>query len=109
MNNVHYSPEALQDLNEIWNYILSELCNQDAAENVVNKIMDTIDKLATFPEMGALLSNVANIESDYRFVISGSYMAFYRLLGIDVYVDRVLYGRRDYLRVLFDNLSNENE
>ena len=29
-------------------------------------------------------------------------MVFYRANGNDIYIDRVLYGRRDYLRVLFD-------
>ena len=27
-------------------------------------------------------------------------MIFYRVVGTDVYIDRVLYGGRDYLRVL---------
>ena len=27
-------------------------------------------------------------------------MIFYRVMGSDVYVDRILYGRRDYLSVL---------
>ena len=109
-NNIHYSPEAQNDLDEIWEYITFELCNPQAAENTVNKIMDTVDELENFSEIGALLSSVADIESDYLFLTSGNYMVFYRVNGQDVYVDRVLYGRRDYLRILFPDLPQyDNE
>ena len=39
-NSIHYSPEAQNDMDEIWEYIVFELCNPQAAENTVNKIMD---------------------------------------------------------------------
>jgi addiction module RelE/StbE family toxin len=109
-NSIHYSPEAQNDLDEIWEYITIELCNPQAAENTVNKIMDTIDELENFSEIGALLSSVTDIGSDYRFLTSGNYMVFYRVNGQDVYIDRVLLGRRDYLRILFPDLPpNDNE
>ena len=109
-NNIYYSPEAQNDLDEIWEYITFELCNPQAAENTINKIMDTVDELENFSEIGSLLSSVADIESDYLFLTSGNYMVFYRVNGQDVYVDRVLYGRRDYLRTLFPDLpQHDNE
>lgn len=109
-NSIHYSPEVQNDLDEIWEYITFELCNPQAAENSVNKIMDTVDELENFSEIGAPLSSVTDIESDYRFLTSGNYMVFYRVNGQDVYIDRVLYGRRDYLRILFPDLpQNDNE
>ena len=109
-NNIYYSPEAQNDLDEIWEYISVELCNPQAAENTVNKIMDTVDELKDFSEIGALLSSVTEVESDYRFLISGNYMIFYRVIDKEVYIDRVLYGRRDYLRILFPDLPrNDNE
>lgn len=108
-NKLHYSPEALKDLDETWGYIVMDLGNPDAAENVVNGIMDVIDKLEDFAEMGAPLSSVADVETDYRFLLSGNYMIFYRPEGTDIYIDRILYGRRDYLRILFSNLPGETE
>ncbi|SHK39445.1 type II toxin-antitoxin system RelE/ParE family toxin [Desulforamulus aeronauticus] len=102
MNKLHYSPEALRDLNEIWEYIFGELENPTAAENTVNTILEAIDKLQDFSGVGSLLSSVVELESDYRFLVCGNYLAFYRVVGSNVYIDRVLYGRRDYLRILFD-------
>lgn len=104
-NLIHYSPVALNDLDEIWDYILTDLSNLQAAQNTINNIIDTVDKLEHFSELGARLSSVIDIESDYRFLISGNYLIFYRAIGKDVYIDRVLYGRRDYLRVLIPELS----
>jgi addiction module RelE/StbE family toxin len=100
-NNIHYSQESLSDLDEVWIYIAADLDNESAANRMVLRIVDTEDKLEEFPEMGAMLSTVADIVSDYRFLVCENYLVLYRVTGNDVYVDRILYGKRDYLRVLF--------
>ncbi|WP_434309374.1 type II toxin-antitoxin system RelE/ParE family toxin [Hominifimenecus sp. rT4P-3] len=82
-NSIHYSPEAQNDLDEIWAYISFELCNPLAAESTVNKIMDTVDKLEDFSEIGVSLSSITDIESDYRFLTSANYVIFYRANGQD--------------------------
>ena len=66
-----------------------------------------VEQLENFSEMGALLASIANVDSDYRFIVSGNYLIFYRVSGMDVYVDRILYGRRDYLRILFGDTHAE--
>ncbi len=106
-NKLYYSPEALKDLNDIQEYITAELCNPSAAQSVINKILDKIEKLKDYPGMGAKLSGIVNIESDYRFVVSGKYIAFYRHVEKNVYIDRVLYGRRNYLNIIFSDYLNE--
>ena len=99
-NKLHYAKEARLDLDDIWDYIVGELSNVAAAAKTVNRIMDMVYQLADFPQMGTPLSSVSNAKSDYRFLVSGNYLIFYRERGRDVYVDRVLYGRRDYLHTL---------
>ena len=103
-NNIHYTLAARRDLDGIWDYIVLELQNRSAAERVVNRILDAVDKLEHFPQMGAPLSSIADNKEDYRFLVSGSYMVFYRVQGSNVYVDRILYGRSDYMSVLFKDL-----
>lgn len=102
-NKIHYSRESRNNLDEIWDYIVSELQNPSAAARIVNAIMEEIDRLA---EMGAPLSSVTDVDGDYRFLVTGNYITFYRVQGNNVYVDRVLYGRRDYLRILFGKIQN---
>ena len=106
-NKIHYAVEARRDLDDIWDYIVTDLCNASAAERVVNDILDVVEQLENFSEMGALLTSIANVDSDYRFIVSGNYLIFYRVSGMDVYVDRILYGRRDYLRILFGDTHAE--
>ena len=96
--------ESRRDLNEIWEYIASELQNTSAAERVVTDILDAIQQLEDFAELGAPLSSVADVEGGFRFLVTGNYLTFYRIESSDgVYIDRILYGRRDYLRILFGN------
>jgi len=101
-HKILYSKEAFRDLDEIWEYIASVLQNRSAASRMIDRILDTVDQLKEFPKIGALLSSIADIESDYRFLVTENYLTFYRTDGSNIYIDRILYGRRDYLRVLFE-------
>ena len=106
-NKIHYSPESRRDLDDIWDYIVSELQNRSVAERVIDRIMDAVDPLKNFAEMGTPLSSIADVGTDYRFLVSGNYMVFYRVHGSDVCIDRVLYGRSDYMKVLFKDVLQE--
>ena len=82
-----------------------ELCNPSAAQNTIDGIMDKVDGIASFPESGAKLVFENGLDSGYRYVVFKNYLAFYRLRPNNVvYVDRVIYGGRDYMRILFPGL-----
>jgi addiction module RelE/StbE family toxin len=107
MFRVRYSGAANRDLTQIGDYIADELKNPRAALSTLNRIQDAIDKLSEFPLMGAPLSCVTGVDTDYRFLICGNYLAFYRPQEDEVLIDRILYGRRDYLTILFGNLPKD--
>ena len=107
-NKIHYSIESRRDLDDIWDYIVSELQNRSAAERVTNRIMDAVDQLKSFATMGTSLSSIADVSSEYRYLVSGNYMVFYRVQGSDIYIDRVLYGRSNYMSILFNDLLGED-
>ena len=107
MNKLHYSPEAKNDLVKIGEYIAAELANPTAATNVVSKITKRIRELEKFAEIGAPLSSIINVDTDYRFLVCGNYIVFYRTAANNVWIGRVLYGKRDYLSILFGNLPDE--
>lgn len=106
---LHYSTQSRRDLDEVWDYIATELQDPSSTTRIVNAIMDSNNQLTDFAEMGASLSSIANVESDYRFLVHGNYLIFYRIEGDEIYVDRVLYGRRDYLRILFGAILEEEQ
>ena len=95
------TPRAKLDLLEIRDYIEIELLNKSAAENTIATITKRLRALIDFPMMGASLSSIIDIETDYRFLVCGKYNAFYRLDDETVYIIRILYGRRDFVKILF--------
>lgn len=110
LRRIEYAPRALKDLDGIWDYIEKELCNPSAAQNTVEGIMDKIDILMSLPEAGAKLEFENGLNSGYRYVSFKNYIAFYRLRaeGI-VYIDRVVYSGRDYMRILFPNIDSNDK
>jgi plasmid stabilization system protein ParE len=103
--DIVYSPAAETDLEGIGDYIAITLKSPIAALNTVRRIQDSIDKLADFPLMGALLSFIVNVDTDYRYLVCGNYLAFYRTDELVVNIDRILYGKRDYISILGLSLS----
>lgn len=101
MAEIQFSPEAIADLQETKQYITDELCNEQAANNTIARILASIRQLERFPKMGAPLSSVIDLDTDYRFLVSGNYSSFYRYVDETVYIVRVLYGRRNYMQILF--------
>ena len=107
MNDLHIAKKAQDDLDEIRKNITEELGNPSAATSTVKKITAAIRILRDYALVGAALSSVTNVQSDYRFLGAGNYLIFYRVHGKDVFVDRILYGRRDYLRILFGDTADD--
>lgn len=107
MNNLHLSEEAQNDLLEIKAYIEEELLNPSAALATVSRITKSLRILQNHAQAGASLSSIADIESDYRFIVSGNYVSFYRAYGCEVFIDRILYARRDYMRILFEDSTTD--
>ena len=101
MAKINYSPTAFEDLREIKSYISEELCSEPAAINTIEKIMKRIRQLADFPDLGAPLSSIIDLEVPYRFLVCGNYIAFYKTDADNVYIIRVLYGKRNYMQILF--------
>ncbi len=102
MADIKFSPDAINDLQQIKAYITNELCNEQAAVSTVAKIMEHINRLRTFPDSGAPLSSIIDLGTNYRFLVCGNYTAFYRTENNAVLIVRVLYGRRDFMRILFE-------
>lgn len=109
MNKLHISDDARQDLAEIKQYIAEDLDSPNAAVQTVKAILKEISRLKEQSGIGAPLSSIVPVESEYRFLVYGKCLTFYRVVAQDVYIDRILYGRRNYLAVLFgDALDSES-
>jgi plasmid stabilization system protein ParE len=109
MAALNVSPEALKDLQDIKWYITEELNNPSAAMRIVAKITKAMKRLKRFPGSGAPLAAHVVLHTDYRFLVCGNYLIFYRNIGQTVIVSRIFYGGRDYLSILFPKLPREDK
>ncbi len=107
MYKIVFSPAAVDDLLKTKRYITEELGSEQSAVNTVAKITEKIRQLVDFPLSGPSLSSIINIETSYRFLVCGNYTAFYRVQGNEVRIIRVLYGRRNFMQILFGEMKNE--
>ena len=108
MTKVVISPLARMDMQGIGDYISRELRNPGAALRMIQRFRKTIEPLSRFPEMGSPLLAHGKQNAPYRFLVCGNYMIFYHVDHESVMIDRILYGRRDYMALLFgDQLEDE--
>ncbi|GAB6179462.1 type II toxin-antitoxin system RelE/ParE family toxin [Desulfotomaculum defluvii] len=98
---IRINPMAISDVQEIKEYIAQY--NSEIALRIGNNLYSAIEKLADFPEVGASLSIKINIKTDYRYLVSGDNLIFYKIEGEYVSVYRILNGVRDYLSILFED------
>ncbi len=86
--------------------LLKDLSNPIAANNTIRRIIKDYTLLETTPHMGTSLSTKVPFNTDYRFIVSGNYLVFYKVDDGYVSIYRVLYGRRDYLKISFDTVED---
>ena len=103
-DTIHYSPEALADMDETYEYIRYELKNTIAAKNTIDGIRNAIQDLKTLDNIGIKVFLPNGLETAYRFIQFKKYLIFYRQIEHDVFIDRIMHGSRDYIRILFGDL-----
>ena len=110
MAEIVISPSAKADMQEIADYISREKHSPGAAARLVRRFREEMGSLREFPESGAQLLTPGKERCSYRFLVCGTHLIFYHTDRVTGMVDRVLYGRRDYLALLFGNaLTDEAE
>lgn len=99
-----YSPQARNDIKGIKDYISKELANPIASDRIVKSILKSCSDLKDYPEMGAELKNKFDVDLDYRYLVTSNYIAFYRIDNGTVKVIRILDGRTNYMKYLFEKI-----
>ncbi len=92
------SDAAREDLNQVFDYIQAD--NPTAAEKFLNQIEASLSTLSSFPSRGKLARDESLRARDYRILVIGEYLAFYRIQGSAVNIIRVIHGRRHYTFLL---------
>jgi plasmid stabilization system protein ParE len=87
---VVWSPEALEDVDDIATYIARDSAFYAAA--VVEKLLVAASKLGQFPQSGRIVPELNQFDIHGRFVYS--YRLIYRIESASVLVTAVVHGRR---------------
>ena len=90
---------AWQDIDRISDLHML-LDESKSAEEITDKLLDTISLLAEQPYLGALHPDSFLAGQQYRKLICGKYVCIYKVIGQTVYVYRIVDGRIDYPRLL---------
>ena len=102
---IEYLPIADRDLAEIFTYIATDLATPQSAYNLLEKIEKGIKSLETFPYANAVYKpaglQTQTMPFEFRSLIVNSYIIFYYVTGNIVTIARIVYSKRDMMRVLF--------
>lgn len=90
MGQVIQSPEAQNDLIEIWLYIAAN--NQAAADRLIDTIDEKLALLSDSPQMGIARED---LRTSLRSFPVGKYILFYRSINGGIELLRVIHGARD--------------
>lgn len=90
------SPDVLQDLQVIWDFIA--LDNVVAADKLEDEFFEAFEMLAKHPSMGHARSDLT--ERDVRFWPVAQYLIVYRSLPAPLQIVAVLHGARDVTEVI---------
>jgi len=92
--NVRFLQEALDDLEEIVCFIARD--NRAAALSMYDMIIEKAQSLSTFPKQGPYIADAKMRKAGYRTILIKPYIAFYRVMGRNVFIYRVIHGATDY-------------
>ena len=90
---------AQRELEEIARVYL-ELAGADSARKITGQILDSLERLKTYPLSGSVPRDRWLREAGYRLVISGKFIVVYRLIERTVYVYHIAHGASDYPTLL---------
>ncbi len=93
------APRAETDLDDIWLYVAKESGGMEVATRLVDSITDRFLFLTSFPYAGR--SRDQDFGAGTRSFPVGEYVIVYSVEGEDVFILRVVHGRRD-IEALFE-------
>jgi plasmid stabilization system protein ParE len=93
-------PMARLDMEQIFEYISTDLCNPTAAIELIADFEKAFDAVCSFPESFPYTNNEYIKDKSLRKLIVNNYIAFYKVKNSEIQVIRVLYGMRNFEKLL---------
>lgn len=91
-------PAAWEELKRIEDFYCLEF-NLETALQVVDNILDTIERLEEFPESGSLTPDSWLNDQGFRMVICKKHVAIYRQVENAVYIYHIANAKSEYTKL----------
>ena len=98
--NVQITDEALEDMEQLYNYIAYVLRSPENAMGQYNRIADAILMLDTFPDRFRIMDSEPEHSKEIRRMLVDNYSVFFVIQDDKVVVTDVLYSASDIERRL---------
>jgi len=98
--NVKLLYEARMELRNIAAYRRQKV-GINSARNITNAILDGLERLKIFPEMGFVPPIKSVAEAGFRVLVIKEYLCFYRIEEDSILIYHIVHGSTDYIRHLF--------
>lgn len=108
MIKIEYSPSALEDLQQLFEYLTTQH-SENTAKKILKQITFDISRLEIFPLSGASLSKLIDAPTDYYYIFTEKNFVFYRTSLNSVRIIRVLNEKQNYLIHLFKDSVDDTE
>ena len=93
---------AIQDLDEIWDYIFRKAKNTEPADRFIDQIFFHIQRIAESPQIGVPKDHIAS--GLRRFPLPNyRYFIYYSQSGEEVKIERIVSAYRKQERIRFDS------
>jgi toxin ParE1/3/4 len=90
MTGYDFHPEAVVDLDEIWDFIAGD--NPNAADRAIAEILAAVNKLVSFPKQGHKRPDLTT--RPLRFTLVREYLIVYAPDEKPLWVVAIMHGRR---------------
>ena len=92
-----------EDISEIIFYKESLGTYKNNIEKLVQEIFKMFDRLTLSPKIGQDLSSRVDVPTTIRYLAVEDYLIFYEIDGFSISIVRILSGKSNWQRTLFEN------
>jgi len=100
--SIVFSPNFDNDIMLLHENIVEISSSIETADNYIKDIFSKVNELHSHPNSGTKLFLDDYTDTGYRYIRYKKYLIFYMIIKDMVFIERVLYKGRDYIKILFD-------
>ena len=96
---VEFTEECIEEIVEIYDYISTQLKENEAAKRLIYDVAQKVLDLSENPELYMKIGKVDRLYREYRRMVVKNFVVLYTIdyEKKKIFVSRMIYGRKNYL------------